>query len=207
MNPTVNTFYFSCDLLRTIGLTITEDMIHPKQMWLICRIGVPEPAEKYFLQGFPRWHVEWIEVVGAEGIVLSADPVLMPLQTIVSLTEEVRDRAENSGRVRLVAQPGAVSLDRVAQQYARATTDIATDQLWAALRQWGAATLPRRKGCNIRWIGQQSSKMRGRGLLCRVFLLLLIVAAVLRQRVDTQPRLAQHQNSASPLPRAHKSRA
>ena len=49
------------------------------------------------------------------------------------------------GLVRLVAQPGAVSLDRVAQQYARATTGIATDQLWAALRQWGAATLTGRE--------------------------------------------------------------
>jgi len=30
--------------------------------------------------------------------------------------EEVRAQAENSGRVRLVAQPGAVSLYRVAQR-------------------------------------------------------------------------------------------
>ena len=65
----------------------------------------------------------------------------MSLQTIVGLSEEVRDHAENSGRVRLVAQPGVVTLDRVAQQYARGTTGIGTDQLWAALRQWGAATL------------------------------------------------------------------
>ena len=48
--------------------------------------------------------------------------------------------------VRLVARPGSVSLDRVAQQYARAVTGIATDQLWAALRQWGAATLTGREG-------------------------------------------------------------
>jgi hypothetical protein len=40
----------------------------------------------------------------------------------------------------------AASLDRVAQQYARAVTGIGTDQLWAALRQWGAATLPGREG-------------------------------------------------------------
>ena len=77
---------------------------------------------------------------------LPTDPVLLSLQTIVGLAEEVRDQAENSGRVRLVAQPGAVSLDRVAQQYARATTGIGTDQLWAALRQWGAATLTGREG-------------------------------------------------------------
>ena len=121
-------------------------MIHPTRTWLICRIGVPEPVERYFLQGFQRWHVEWVEVVSSEGIVLPTDPVLLSLQTIVGLTEEVRDQAENSGRVRLVAQPGAVSLDRVAQQYARATTGIATDQLWAALRQWGAATLTGREG-------------------------------------------------------------
>jgi hypothetical protein len=48
--------------------------------------------------------------------------------------------------MQLVAQPGAVSLDRVAQQYAWAVTGIATDQLWAALRQWGAATLTGREG-------------------------------------------------------------
>jgi hypothetical protein len=77
---------------------------------------------------------------------VATDPVLLSLQTIVGLTEEVRDQAVNSGRVRLVAQPGAVSLDRVAQQYARATTGLATDQLWAPLRQWGAVTLTGREG-------------------------------------------------------------
>ncbi len=102
---------------------------------------VPEPAERYFLQGFHRWHVEWVEVVAVEGIVLPTDLVLLSLQTIGGLIEEVRDRAEVSGRVRFVARPGAVMLDRVAQQYARVTTGIGTDQLWAALRQWGAATL------------------------------------------------------------------
>ena len=121
-------------------------MIHPTRTWLRCRIGVPEPVERYFLQGFHRWHVEWVEVVSVEGIVLPSDPVLLSLQTIVGLAEEVRDPAENSGRVRLVAQPGAVTLDRVAQQYARVTTGIGTDQLWAALRQWGAATLTGREG-------------------------------------------------------------
>jgi len=68
------------------------------------------------------------------------------LQTIVGLTEEPRNPLEDSGKVRLIAQPGAVSLDRVAQQYARATAGIGTDQLWAALRQWGTATLTGRDG-------------------------------------------------------------
>ena len=121
-------------------------MIHPTRTWLVCRIGVPEPVERYFLQGFHRWHVEWVEVVSPEGIVLPSDPVLLSLQTIAGLTEEVRDHGETSGSVRLVARPGAVSLDRVAQQYARVMTGIATDQLWAALRQWGAATLTGREG-------------------------------------------------------------
>jgi hypothetical protein len=142
----IDDFHHYYDLLRTIGLSTSEDLIHPTRTWLRCRIGVPEPAEKYFLQGFHRWHIEWVEAIAVEGIVLPTDPVLLSLQTIVGLTEEVRDHPENSGRVRLVAQPGAVSLDRVAQQYARATTGIATDQLWAALRQWGAATLTGREG-------------------------------------------------------------
>jgi hypothetical protein len=137
------------DLLRTIGMSTTEDMIHPTRTWLICRLGVPEPAERYFLQGFQRWHVEWIEVVSAEGIVLPSDPMLLSLQTIVGLAEEVRDHAENSGNVRLVARPGTVSLDRVAQQYARSMAGIGTDQLWAALRQWGAAMLKAGRGCSL----------------------------------------------------------
>jgi len=118
MNPAVNIFYFFCELRRTIGLSTTEDMIQPTCTRLVCRIGVPEPVERYFLQGFHRWRIERIEVVGVESIMLPTDPMLLSLQTIVGLTEEVRDQAENSGRVRLVAQPGAVSLDRVAQQYA-----------------------------------------------------------------------------------------
>jgi hypothetical protein len=146
VEESADAFHHYYDLLRTIGLSTTEDMIHPTRRWLVCRIGVPEPVERYFLQGFHRWQVEWVEVVSPEGIVLPTDPVWMSLQTIVGLTEEVRDQAENSERVRLVAQPGAVPLDRVAQQYARATTGIATDQLWAALRQWGAATLTGREG-------------------------------------------------------------
>jgi hypothetical protein len=42
-------------------------------------------------------------------------------------------------------QPDAVTLDQVAQQRTRVMTMIGTDQLWAALRQWGAATLPGRE--------------------------------------------------------------
>ncbi len=59
----------------------------------MCRIGVPEPAERYFLQGFHRWHVEWVEVIGVEGIVLPTKPVLLSLQTIVGLKEEAHDPA------------------------------------------------------------------------------------------------------------------
>ncbi len=146
LDESADSFRLYYDLLRTIGLSTTEDMIHPTRTWLVCRIGVPEPAEGYFLQGFHRWHVEWIEVVGPEGIVLPSDPVLMSLQTIVGLTDGPRDPLEDSGRVRLVARPGSVMLDRVAQQYAMATAGVGTDQLWAALRQWGAATLTGRGG-------------------------------------------------------------
>jgi hypothetical protein len=145
-NESADAFHHYYDLLRTISLSTTEDMIHPTRTWLVCRIGVPEPVERYFLQGFHRWHVEWLEVVSPEGIVLTSDPILMSLQTIVGLSEGPRDSRENSGNVRLVARPGAVMLDRVAQQYARVTTGIGTDQLWAALRQWGAATLTGREG-------------------------------------------------------------
>jgi hypothetical protein len=81
------------------------------------------------------------EVIAIEGIVLPTDPVRLSLQTIGGLKEEAHDPLEVSGRVHLVAQPGVVMLDRVAQQYVRATAGIGTDQLWAALRQWGAATL------------------------------------------------------------------
>jgi hypothetical protein len=146
VDESVDAFHHYYDLLRTIGLSTTEDTIHPTRTWLICRIGVPEPVERYFLQGFHRWHVEWVKVVSVEGLVLPTDPVLLSLQTIVGLTEGPRDSLAESGRVRLAARPGTVTLDRVAQQYARATTGIATDQLWAALRQWGAATLTGREG-------------------------------------------------------------
>jgi hypothetical protein len=146
VHESTDAFHHYYDLLRTIGLSTTEDVIHPTRTWLICRLSVPEPVERYFLQGFHRWQVEWIDVVSVEGIALPSDPVLLSLQTIVGLTEEVRDHAENLGNVRLIARPGAVSLDRVAQQYARVTTGIRTDQLWAVLRQWGAATLTGREG-------------------------------------------------------------
>jgi hypothetical protein len=48
-------------------------------------------VERYFLQGFQRWHVEWIEVIGVEGLVLPTDAVLLSLQTIVGLAEGPRD--------------------------------------------------------------------------------------------------------------------
>jgi len=53
---------------------------------------------------------------------------------------------ERLGRAMPRRTTQAVSLDRVAQQYARVVTGIGTDQLWAALRQWGAATLTGREG-------------------------------------------------------------
>ena len=83
VNAEDDAFHHYYDLLRTIGLSTTEDTIHPTRTWLVCRIGVPEPAERYFLQGFHRWHVEWVEVIPVEGIVLPSDPVLLSLQTIV----------------------------------------------------------------------------------------------------------------------------
>jgi len=146
VDESADVFRRSYDLLRTISLSTSGDMIHPTRTWLVCRIGVPEPVERYFLQGFHRWHIEWLEVVSPEGIVLPSDPVLMSLQAITGLTEAIRDNGANAGRVRLVARPMTVSLDRVAQEYARVTTGIGTDQLWAALRQWGAATLTGREG-------------------------------------------------------------
>jgi hypothetical protein len=72
-------FHRYYDLLRTIGLSTTEDVVHPTRMWLVCRIGVPEPTERYFLQGFHRWHVKWVEVIGVEGVVLPTDPALLSL--------------------------------------------------------------------------------------------------------------------------------
>ena len=61
VEESADAFHHYYDLLRTIGLSTTEDMIHPMRTWLVCRVGVPEPVERYFLQGFHRWHVEWIK--------------------------------------------------------------------------------------------------------------------------------------------------
>jgi hypothetical protein len=108
-NAEDDAFHRYYNLLRTIGLSTAEDVVRPTPTWLVCRIDVPEPVERYFRQGFQCWHVEWVEVMGVEGIVLPIDPVLLSLQTIVGLSEEVRDQAENSARMRLVAQPGVVT--------------------------------------------------------------------------------------------------
>ncbi|HZY42204.1 MAG TPA: hypothetical protein VFF59_09415 [Anaerolineae bacterium] len=51
-------------------LSTTEDLIRPTRTWLTCRLDVPELAQRYFLQGFLRWHIEWVEVVEVEDIVL-----------------------------------------------------------------------------------------------------------------------------------------
>ena len=74
-------------------------------------------------------------MIGVDDIGLPIDPVRLSVQTIVGLTEELRNPPENSGKVRLIARLGAVLLDRVAQQYARSTAGLGTDQLWAALRR------------------------------------------------------------------------
>ena len=63
VDESADVFRRSYDLLRTISLSTPEDMIHPTRTWLICRIGVPEPVERYFLQGFHRWHVEWMFLI------------------------------------------------------------------------------------------------------------------------------------------------
>ena len=80
---------------------------------------------------------------------LPTDPILISLQAITGLSEPVSEHDETSGRVRLVARPMMVSLDRVAQHgcrahrhtrsahRARAVTGIGTDQLWAALQSMG----------------------------------------------------------------------
>ena len=138
----VDAFSHYYDLLRTIAISNTENMIRPTFTWLSCRLAVPEPAERYFLRGYHRWHIEWVEVVSPEGVVLPTDPVLQALQIIEGLCEGPGNLVETSGRVRLVAPPLAVPLDRVAQQYARGTAGIGTDQLWTMLGQYGAATLP-----------------------------------------------------------------
>jgi hypothetical protein len=64
VNAEDDAFLYYYDLLHTINLSTTEDTIHPTRTWLICRIGVPEPVERYFLQAFTagrsngwRWSV------------------------------------------------------------------------------------------------------------------------------------------------------
>lgn len=142
LEPTEDAFRRYYDLSRTLALSTTEDLSHPPCTWLICRIEVPEPAERYFLHGYHHWLVEWVEVVSIDGLLLPTDPVLLALQGIEGLLEGPRDHGEDSGRTRLVARPLAVSLDAVAERYARATAGIGTDQLWTALRQYGAARAP-----------------------------------------------------------------
>jgi hypothetical protein len=71
-----------------------------------CACGVPEPVERYVLQGVHRWHVEWVEVIGIKVIVRLSDPVLLSLQTIMGLTEEPRNPLEDSrhlGQYRSIA--------------------------------------------------------------------------------------------------------
>ena len=68
--------------------------------------GVREPAGRDFLQGFHRWHIEWIDVVSVEGIVLPTDPVLLSLQTIAGLGEEVSNHGETSSRCASSRGPG-----------------------------------------------------------------------------------------------------
>ena len=130
---------------------------------------------------------------------LPTDPVLLSLQTIVGLTEEVRDRGENSGRVRLVAQPGAVSLDRVAQQYARVDDGHRDGSIVGRAQAVGRGDADGERGPVAFSVSrdQQSSKMRGRGALSRAFLLLLIIFADLRQRVcpHTTSRAASESNA------------
>ncbi len=135
-------FHAYYDLLRTIVLSNTEDMVYRTSTWLVCRITVPEPVERHFQQGFQRWSVEWIDVVGAGAAVSPTDPALVALQNIPGLREGPSAASEVPGAVRLIAEPGRVSLDIVAQKYARANSGLGTDALIEALRKWGAYTLP-----------------------------------------------------------------
>jgi hypothetical protein len=114
VNAEDDAFHRYYDLLRTIGLSTTEDTIHPTRTWLMCRIGVPNPIERHFLQGFHRWHIEWVEVVSPDGVILPSDPVLMSLQTIVGLTEGARESLEDLGSVRFSTRSDAVPPDRIA---------------------------------------------------------------------------------------------
>ena len=70
---------------------------------------------------------------------------ILPLVFAKHLCDVFADKVNRISQEVSVARPGSVSLDRVAQQYARAVTGIGTDQLWAAHRQQGAATLTGRE--------------------------------------------------------------
>ncbi len=142
MTEDTDTFRHYYDLLRTIVLSNTEDMVYRTSTWLVCRITVPEPVERHFLQGFQRWLIEWIDVVGAGAAVSPTDPAFIALQNIPGLREGSSGASEVPGAVRLIAEPGRVSLDIVAQKYARANSGMGTDALIEALRKWGAYTLP-----------------------------------------------------------------
>jgi hypothetical protein len=59
------------------------------------------------------------------------------------VSQELRcDLLRIMGFFTTVARPLAVNLDAVAERYARATAGIGTDQLWTALKQYGAARSP-----------------------------------------------------------------
>jgi hypothetical protein len=139
---TDDAFYAFYDLYRTLVISNSEDMTQPSETWLICRIAVPEPAERHFLHGFQSWSVEWVEIVGPGAAMVPTDPALLALQTIEGLREGSLDANVQPGAVRLIALPGAVSLDLVAQKYARAKAGLGSDPLQQALRKWGAHTLP-----------------------------------------------------------------
>jgi len=92
------------------------------------------------------WMVRWARPARAG----NSEAHLSDSQSVGALISgrprRARGQIEDPNCMRLIARPAVVLLDRVAQQYARATTGLGTDQLWAALRQWGAATLTGREG-------------------------------------------------------------
>ena len=61
------------------------------------------------------------------------------MNTSIGILAALYHRKANGGAGLSVARPPAVSLDVVAERYARATAGIGTDQLWTMLRQYGAA--------------------------------------------------------------------
>lgn len=88
----VSLWSLSCSQSQlTIGPLTSKDMVHPMRIWPACCFGVPEPVERYFLQEFHRWHVDRIEVVSVDGVILPSDPMLLSLQTIAGLKEKARD--------------------------------------------------------------------------------------------------------------------